>query len=345
MTPKEIVQRAIDFNRPPRVPILYFNRDVERSDILGFGYAPAAGFAPDEPGMTEWGYAWHSLDGTMGQPGTHPLALESAFDSYRPPDPATPGRLDGLAEWIAAHGDKFLRCCLGITGFNQATFLRGYEDFLMDLHLEPARAGRVLDLVFDFENGLIERLAPYAVDGVSFGDDWGTQQGLMIDPARWREVFRPRYAEQFARVHHQGKKVWFHTCGNVFDIIGDLIDAGVDVLELLQPDIFGVERLAREFGGKVCFCCAVDQQRHAINGTRAEIHAYARLLNDRLGAFNGGFIGYIEDYSSLGMDDEHYRWICEAFETLEGWKGGRVEEWKGGRMEGWKDGRMNGGIS
>jgi len=317
MNSKEIVHRAIDFADPPRVPVLYFNRNVERSDILGIGYAPAAGFAPDAPGMTEWGYAWHSLDGTMGQPATHPLAEEAAFDTYRPPDPAAPGRLDGLAEWIAAHEDKFLRFGLGISGFNQATFLRGYEEFLMDLALEPARAERVLDLVFDFENGIIERLAPFAVDAVAFGDDWGTQQGLMIDPARWRQTFRPRYTEQFECIHRQGKKVWFHSCGNVFDIIGDLIDIGVDVLELLQPDIFGVERLAREFGGKVCFCCAVDHQRRAVNGGRAEIRDYTRLLHANLGAFHGGYIGYIEDYASLGMDDEHYRWICEAFTGLD----------------------------
>jgi len=316
MTPREIVHRAIDFASPSRVPVLYFNRDVERSDILGFGYAPAAGFAPGEPGMTEWGYAWHSLDGTMGQPNTHPLAEEAFFAAYRPPDPAAPGRLDGLAEWVEANRHKFLRFCLGITGFNQATFLRGYENFLMDLALEPARAERVLDLVFDFENGLIERLAPYPLDAVSFGDDWGTQQGLMIDPARWRQVFKLRYAGQFARARRQGKKVWFHTCGDVFAIIGDLIDIGVDVLELLQPDIFGVERLAREFGGKVCFCCAVDHQRHAVSGSREEIHAFARLLNAHLGSFNGGFIGYIEDYPSLGMDDRHYHWIRGAFQSL-----------------------------
>jgi hypothetical protein len=151
---------------------------------------------------------------------------------------------------------------------------------------------------------------------VSFGDDWGTQRGLMIAPALWRECFRPRYAQQFARVRRAGKKVWFHTCGNVYAILGDLIDIGVDVIELLQPDIFGVERLAREFGGKVCFCCSVDHQRRAVSGTREEIFAYARFLNDNLGAFNGGFIAYIEDYASLGMSEQNYQWIREAFHGL-----------------------------
>jgi uroporphyrinogen decarboxylase len=316
ITPKEIVTRAIEFGGPPRVPINYCNRDFEFSDTAGVGYAPAASFAPAVPEMTEWGYVWRRLDATMGQPGARPLSDPSKIADYEPPDPFAPGRLEHVAAALAEQRHKFLKFGLGITGFNQATFLRGFEDFLVDLHAAPERAERVLDFVFDFENGVIGQLTRVEVDAVSFGDDWGTQRGLIIAPDVWRRVFRPRYAEQFARVHVAGKKVWFHTCGNVWEIIGDMIDIGVDVLELLQPDIFGVERLADTFGGKVCFCCSVDHQRRAISGTREEIFASARLLRDRLGAFNGGFIAYIEDYTSLGMDEQHYQWIRQAFHGL-----------------------------
>ena len=313
MTSKEIVRRAIERTGPPRVPVNYCNRDFECSDVLTTGAAEAPGFVPSEPGTTEWGYVWESLDRTMGQPHTHPLADWAAMERYVPPDPCAPGRLDHLPGWAAEHRDRFLRFSVGISGFNQATFLRGFEAFLMDLCEAPERAERVLDFVFGFENGLIAQVADAPVDCVSFADDWGTQNGLMISLDQWRRVFRPRYADQFARVRRAGKKVWFHTCGNVWAIIGDLVDAGVDVIELLQPDVFGVERLAAEFGGRVTFCCSVDHQRRAVSGTRDEIHAYARLLRDRLGAYNGGFIGYVEDYASLGMDEQHYQWIREAF--------------------------------
>jgi uroporphyrinogen decarboxylase len=316
MTPKEIVYRAIERSAPPRVPINYCNRDFEFSDTIGVGFAPAAGFVPSVPETTEWGYVWERLDQTMGQPHMRPLSDWERIASYAPPDPYAPGRLDHVAAAIAEHRDRFVKFGLGITGFNQATFLRGFEQLLTDLCTAPERAQRVLDIVFDFENAIIGQLGEIAADAVSFGDDWGTQRGLMIAPELWREIFRPRYADQFGRVHRMGKKVWFHTCGNVWEIIGDFIDIGVDVLELLQPDIFGVERLAREFGGKVCFCCAVDHQRRAISGTREEIFAYARRLRDNLGAFNGGFIAYIEDYASLGMDEQHYQWIREAFHGL-----------------------------
>lgn len=110
--------------------------------------------------------------------------------------------------------------------------------------------------------------------------------------------------------------MWFHTCGDVSAIIPDLIACGADVLELLQPDVFGVDTLAEQYGGQVCFCCAVDHQRRAISGTRDKIMSYARGLKERLGAFNGGFIGYVEDYASLGMDEQHYQWVREAFHFL-----------------------------
>ena len=99
--------------------------------------------------------------------------------------------------------------------------------------------------------------------------------------------------DQFARVHAAGMHVWLHTCGDVWDIIPDFIEIGVDILELLQPDLFGIERLAEAFGGKVCFCCSVDHQRLACTGTRDEILGYARRLNDHLGAYDGGFMAYI----------------------------------------------------
>lgn len=316
MNSKELVYRAIERQGPSRVPVNYCNRDFDCSDTLSVGYGPAAGFDPAGSELNEWGFSWRTLNDTMGQPHHRPLADWGRIEAYIPPDPRAPGRLHEAQQLVANKPDKFLKFGLGISGFNLATFLRGFESLLSDLCLAPHRAERVLDMVFAFENALIEQLAGIPVDAVAFGDDWGTQQGLMIAPGLWREVFKPRYAAQFAQVHRLGKKVWFHTCGNVYAILGDLVEIGVDVLELLQPDLLGVERLATEFGGHVCFCCSVDHQRRAISGTRDEIRAYARYLQDSLGRSGGGFIAYVEDYSSLGMSEQNYQWIREAFHSL-----------------------------
>ena len=156
------------------------------------------------------------------------------------------------------------------------------------------------------------------VDVVTYADDYGTQVSQLISPRMFRRQLKPRveqiFALQAAMAPHA--KRFFHSDGNVRPLIPDFIEIGVDILELLQPDLFGIERLADAFGGKVCFCCSVDHQRLACTGSRDEIFRYARRLNDRLGAFDGGFIAYIEDYSSLGMSEQNYQWIREAFHGL-----------------------------
>jgi uroporphyrinogen decarboxylase len=221
-----------------------------------------------------------------------------------------------LKEIIEKNPDRYILGGLGITGFNMVTFIRGFENSMEDLYLERENIERLLDMVLEFETRVAENLCLNGVDCISFADDWGTQNSLMISPVLWREIFKPRLKKQFDLVHSYGKHVYFHSCGYIYDIIPDLIEIGADILNLNQPDIFGIERLGRDFGGKVCFNCPVDHQTVAIKGTREEIFDYVRRLNASLGCFSGGFIGYIEEYHCVGMSDENYRSIIEAFESL-----------------------------
>lgn len=229
MHSKEIVYKTIELKDPPRLPICYFNRDLDLSDTYAVTYKQSDDFASENTHQTEWGYIWEVLDGTMGQPHSHPLKNWETITAYIPPDPFASGRLDHVLNEIEPYWDKFIKFSMGISGFNQATFLRGFEDFLTDLYVEPKQAKRVLDIVFNFENGIIEQALKLPVDSIVFGDDWGTQQGLLVSPEIWRKVFKPRYAEQFELIHKSGKKVWFHSCGNIYEIIGDFIEIGVDV--------------------------------------------------------------------------------------------------------------------
>ena len=81
MTSKELVKRAIDRTGPERVPLLYYNKLLERSDILRVGYHPAASFHSDDPNRSEWGFRWERLDATMECPKSFegfPIALVTA---------------------------------------------------------------------------------------------------------------------------------------------------------------------------------------------------------------------------------------------------------------------------
>lgn len=139
---------------------------------------------------------------------------------------------------------------------------------------------------------------------------------MMISPDLWRQVFRPRYEEQFQLVHSCGKHVYFHSCGYVWDILDDIIEIGADIINLNQPNIFGIERLGERFGGRICFECPVDIQTTAVYGTKDDIYAETERLVSSLGSFDGGLIGRVEEYHSVGMSDDSYRYCVDALREL-----------------------------
>jgi len=303
MTSKERVKRAITFNNPDRPPLYCINADFDESDILGVGVVNHWG--GEKHDRSEFGFTWDRLDGTMGQP-----VLDGA---YTIPDPHAPARYAHIAAHIAAHADKYNMMCLGLTGFTLMTILHGFEETLADLYTDPEKVARNADEIFGFEEAIIRNCAGRGFDAAHFADDWGTQNALFISPEKWREFFKPRYKRQFDLCHSLGMDVVFHCCGQIYDLIGDFIGAGVDVLNLSQPNVFNIEQIGREFGGKVCFMCPVSYQTTSLSGTHEEIRASVRLLNDHLGRFGGGLIGYVEKYESIGLSEENYQCCKTAF--------------------------------
>jgi len=316
MTSRERVRRAVHFQQPDKTPLFYFNAYTERSDILNVGYRPSADFRPVDDSQSEWGFCWHRIDGTMGQPVNPPIDDLCKLASYKPPCGKEPARFLHLAADRERFLDKYLIGALGISGMNLASFLRGFEAYLTDLYEFPEEAVRLLDMVIDFETDVIRGYGAQGLDAVGFADDLGMQASLIVSPQMFRDILKPRYKKQFDLAHSLGMDVYFHSCGDISAILPDLLEIGVDILNLNQPDIFGIEVLASQYAGKVCFNCPVDHQTVAITGSDAEIADYVRRLQAGFGGGDGGFIGYIEEYGSVGMSDANFASILRAFEGL-----------------------------
>lgn len=318
MNSRERVRRAIRFENPDRTPVWLFNRDMERGDVLFYDFradsgASGAGYHGAE--TSEWGYTWHRLsDGTMGQPA-HPVIAElDDAEQYKVPELNAEKRLSRLAAYKQASEGYYRLPMLVITGFTTYTFLRGFENAMIDLLTEPEKAGALLDKIFKFEKDLMTLAAEVGFDGFHFGDDWGTQETTIVSLDLWRKVFKPRYRDQFEHAHKLGLDVWFHSCGNVADLVPDLHEIGVDVMNLSQPNVMKLEPIAEKFRGKQCFMVPVSYQTVGISGTPAEIIAQTKHLENIFGTEKGGFIGYIEEYSCMGMSEDNYQAHLKAFE-------------------------------
>ena len=311
----ENVIRAVTMQEPDYVPIIYYNKDQELSDIIMIEVVSQFHYRGEW--RSEWGFEWDSRDGTMGQPKEEIIKSWDDLDSFTPPDPYSPDRFSGVASEMARYGaNRYYIASLALTGFTVMSFLRGFENTMIDLYEERDNIEKLADIVFGFEAEVIKQLKAYGFHAVAFFDDWGTQNSLLINADMWRELFKPRYAELFSLAHDNGLHVYFHCCGSIDAIIGDFIDAGVDMLNLSQPNLFDLEWLGREYGGKTCFVCPVSYQTTSITGTREDIFRDVERLVKNLGSKGGGLIGYLEEYRSIGLSDDNYRHCADAFSEL-----------------------------
>jgi uroporphyrinogen decarboxylase len=315
MDRKQQVKKSLHMLGPDYVPILFFNKDRDQSDIILIDVVRH--FMGKNEDTSEWGFKWVRHDDTMGQPTEELIKCWEDFDRLKLPDAYDKARFEQVDEIKKQFGDqRYYIASLVLTGFTIMTFLRGFESTLSDFYEEPEKIEKLANVVFGFEEDIIRQLKDYGFDGVAFYDDWGTQTNLIISPKMWREFFKPRYKKQFDLAHRYGLDVYFHCCGYIYDIIPDLIEIGVDMLNISQPNIFNIEKMGKDFGGKVSFVCPVSYQTTSLTGKKDDIYADVKRLMDHLGSYNGGLIGYVEEYHSIGMSDENY-WNCiNAFREL-----------------------------
>lgn len=319
---KQQVKKAINMQGPEYVPLLFFNKDQEQSDIILIDVGRH--FLGDNKNISEWGFKWERLDKTMGTPLKALINDINDISKIKVPDAYDVERFNEVKKIKGKYGkDKYYLASLSITGFTVMTFLRGFANLMEDLYINREKAEELADIVFNFEEDIIRQLKGYRFDGVAFFDDWGTQTNLIISPGMWREFFKPRYKKQFKLAHDEGLDVYFHSCGKIDDIIPDFIEIGVDMLNLSQPNVFNIEEIGKKFGGKICFVCPVSYQTTSIMGTKEEIYNDVKRLIDNLGCFNGGLIGYIEEYSSIGMSEDNYQYCIHAFKELGKYKPGK----------------------
>ena len=176
------------------------------------------------------------------------------------------------------------------TLFERLWMLRGFNNMLMDPYLNESDFMALKERILDINLAMIDQWTARHVDGVFFSDDWGSQKSLLMNPDDWRKYYKDDYRRMFDRVHKGNAHVWMHLCGNITPILPDLIDIGLNVLNPVQPQAMDMEKLAREFGGHLCFNGGVDVQGTMINGSTNDVKNEFRRLVDLFGKYRGGYI-------------------------------------------------------
>jgi hypothetical protein len=323
MNSKEIVKRAMTFQCPQRIGLYFYPPRI--CDISTIDVGPAPAFMPRrwktgniEKWTDEWGNTWQRLDKfSKGEVCEGALKSWEDLEDYKMPDLGEPARIKPLPP-----GDKtkFIRGHLPGFPFSIMRKLRKMETFLADLCLYRQQVEDLQKKIVAELTKAIINLADAGADCIFFEEDWGTQDRLLIDPKMWRQIFKPAFAELCGVAHDKGLLVEMHSCGAIGDIIGDLIEVGVNCFQFDQPRLHGIEWLGDNFGGKAAFSCPVDIQVTLQTANRELIEAEARLLIDKLGSYNGGFIavsygGNKNSLDAINVTEQSNDWAYEIFKT------------------------------
>ena len=177
------------------------------------------------------------------------------------------------------------------TVFEGSWFLRGFDQFLIDLVDNPDFAEQIMDGVMAFNKKVALKAVQLGADVIWLGDDVGIQHAMLISPECWRRYLKPRYAEIIRALKNANRDIYvaFHSDGYIEPIIDDFIEIGLDILNSLQPDSNDLGAIKRRYGRNLSFWGSVDVQHVLPFGNPLEVVHEVRLRIEQL-ASHGGFI-------------------------------------------------------
>jgi len=294
--PTEPIPYHIDFTSQSLQRLVEATGNAKIEEKLGvyLHYAQYWGWPTEITGkpnffQDEFGVVWNrTVDKDIGVV-EHPQIQNIEDSDYRFPVPDKWRLRRDIEELLATRKDRFTFMGFGFCMFERAWSLMGMENVLTSMIASPEALDALFDRICDYYVDLVDIALEYDIDGVYFGDDWGQQQGLIMGPQHWRHFIKPRMARLYKRVKNKGKPVIQHSCGDNHEILGDLIEIGLDCYQTFQPEIYNIGEIKRQYGDKLTFWGGVSTQqilsRLSARGVQDEIVRVVKILSP-----NGGLI-------------------------------------------------------
>jgi uroporphyrinogen decarboxylase len=235
----------------------------------------------------EWGVKWREYDlgGVIYREVAESPLQDATLDDLQRypwwPDPLDLTRYTGLKTYAQKMFSQTDFALVGCPAFNslweRAYFLCGFQRMLEGLLAEPEFVHgvfrKITDLIKQSLGIYLDRVGK-VIQVVKMGDDLGAQDNSLISPRIYRQTIQPYHRELFQYIHTQSPaRVFLHSCGSVYNLLPDLIDAGVDILNPVQVSAKNMDsrRLKNDFGDRLSFWGAIDTQHVLPHGSTAEV--------------------------------------------------------------------------
>jgi len=331
LTPQTAKKLSDHFNLPYEEPLdSLLSTRISHMDLLTHMGNDCVGIAACSPKnaptrtlgdgriVNEWGMIFRDI-GLYNEFDDFPLKNASTVDdikNYSFPDPFAEGRFDAAVKAVEKYGEDYAIVGDLETSFWETSwYLAGLEKLMIDMMMETQYVNALFDKVMEINTEIGKKLVELGSDIIWAGDDFGSQQGMIMDPDTWRKYFKPRIKimfEEFRKVNPDIKIAW-HSCGSIVPVIGDFIDVGLDILNPLQPQAAGMdpENLTSKFGKDLVYFGGIDIQDLLPNSTPEKIKSEVK----RIAGIYGRKSGYILAPAHNIQDDTPVENIIAMFEA------------------------------
>ncbi len=219
-----------------------------------------------------------------------------------------------ISDSLIGKKENFVIGDIGFSLFERAWSMRGFENLLMDMALNPEFVHQLLDKICEFNISVIELYGKFTnIDGFYFGDDWGQQHGLIMGPAMWREFILPRLKKMYATCQKHGFYIMQHSCGDIEEIFPDLLDAGLNCYNTFQPEIYDIKKIKKQFGGQLSFWGAISTQALLPFESPKVVYEETKRIMSILGE-DGGYIAAPTHALPYDVPCENVIAMLKAFE-------------------------------
>jgi len=209
----------------------------------------------------------------------HPLAKASIEEvkKYLFPDVSAPERYIDLRSDTDRWKDNYTTVAEMKNIFKLSWELRGFEQYMLDLSLEPRLVEALAERALEHLIELSKQLARNGVDMIMLAGDIAKQDSMMLSPQTWRTHFKPRLRTWLEEVRREKNIVFmFHSDGNMEDVFADIVEIGFDIVTPIQPESMDVEKIKRRFGSEVCLHGTISCQQTLPFGTPDDVASEVR---------------------------------------------------------------------
>jgi len=216
------------------------------------------------------------------------------FEQYPYPDAVADYKWEDVPGRVEAIKKQDLIAVAGMetTIFERAWYMRGMDQFMLDMVLYPDLANYHLDRITEIKCEWAKRYAQAGVDVLRLGDDVSTQLDMMMSPAMWRQFIKPRLKKviQAAKEVKPDVMIFYHGDGNLQKIIPDLIEIGVEILNPVQPECMDPVEIKKQYGDRLSFWGTIGTQTTMPFGTPDEVRRVCRRMIEEVGKGGGLFL-------------------------------------------------------